>query len=58
MSSTIIALSSDASHRFSKTPCDALQLIAGLGVMGGEVRTGDQVEVAAVPMQFEALGAV
>ena len=31
---TIIALSSDTAHRFSKQPCSALRLIAGLGIEG------------------------
>ena len=34
MSPTIIALARDAQHRFSKSPCEAITLIAGLGVEG------------------------
>ena len=34
MSPTIIALARDAQHRFSKPPCEAITLIAGLGVEG------------------------
>ncbi|WP_309623301.1 MOSC domain-containing protein [Novosphingobium sp.] len=34
MPPTIIALARDAAHRFSKAPCDAITLLAGLGVEG------------------------
>ncbi len=31
---TVIAVSRDAAHRFSKQPCESIRLIAGLGVEG------------------------
>ena len=34
MAPTIIALSRDAAHRFSKQPCESITLLAGLGVEG------------------------
>jgi len=34
MTGTVIAVSRDASHRFSKPACDAIRLRAGLGVEG------------------------
>lgn len=34
MPASVISLASDASHRFSKVPCQRIRLLAGLGVEG------------------------
>lgn len=51
---TVVAVAADSRHRFAKTPCDAIALVAGLGVMG-DAHFGASVQhrsrVAADPAQ-------
>lgn len=43
MQPTVLAVAADSGHRFSKRPCDAVILVAGLGVRG-DAHSGSTVQ--------------
>jgi len=43
MTATIVAVNSSPTHAFSKVPCEAVELVAGLGVLG-DAHAGETVQ--------------